>query len=534
MNTEPRELYLRPEVKLEPLVCRWPAWPHLVAPATQAMNIAFRYLPNLRSFASNPNVHAAAAADPSMLGGPFVNLGLQDVPAVQSLIQSTLARCSHSLAFASDFRALSTKLEASAKGFSLTEFSRKLPDSLAGMVELVYDGASHPRIKVIEELLYKRGLANVECQELCLHDSPDNGRPFFMSTPQLDDPERVFLRVPFSDPVLDEISLARIRPISERQLLDCASSASDNAKRLRSFFTDSPPIRKFPAYADSGVRVRVFGHACVLIQTSEVAILIDPSTPLERDQGEASLTFSDLPDYIDYVVLTHCHQDHVIPEVLMQLRRRIGAVIVPPNQAGNLADPSMKLILRHLGFQDIEVIDPFESIHIPDGEIMSLPFAGEHADLDINSKHCVLIRIANRSFLFLVDSDSSDPALIKYIAEQTGSVDALFVGMECNGAPLNWLYGPLLTKPTVKRDDNSRRLSASDSDRAWTAVKSFGCSAVYVYAMGQEAWLRHWLGLAYTPQSIQIVESEAFLTRCRGAGIAAQRLQGCHEMIFNR
>ena len=46
--------FLKSGVKLEPLVDRWYAWPLQLAPAQQALNLAFRYLPTVRSFIAAP------------------------------------------------------------------------------------------------------------------------------------------------------------------------------------------------------------------------------------------------------------------------------------------------------------------------------------------------------------------------------------------------------------------------------------------------------------------------------------------------
>ena len=63
---------LNPRVKLEPLMGRWALWPHLMPPAQFALNLAFRLLPGLRSFTENPAVHATAASNPTLFGGPFL------------------------------------------------------------------------------------------------------------------------------------------------------------------------------------------------------------------------------------------------------------------------------------------------------------------------------------------------------------------------------------------------------------------------------------------------------------------------------
>jgi L-ascorbate metabolism protein UlaG (beta-lactamase superfamily) len=519
--------YLKPEVKIEPLVHRWTAWPHLIAPATHALNLAQRYLPKLRSFAASPAVHLAALKDPAMIGGPFVALGEADVPAVQRLIDDIAARCAGPLAFARALRELDERVQAGARGGGLDALYAGLPAALRGKLELVYDLNHHARIKVIEELLYGSEIDPAAGHAICLHTTPDDQRPFFMSAPMLDAPDRVILPVRFDDPGIDALSAMRTHPAALHDLplpVDPAAAA-----RL---FTEQPPVRRSPDYDGDGVRVRYFGHACVLLQTAQTSVLLDPVTAWQRNDGHANLTFADLPDHIDYVVITHSHQDHFVPEMLIQLRHKVGTIIVPGNDRGNLADPSMKLILQRLGYDRIVVVQPFETVALPDGEILSLPFLGEHAGLDIASKQCVAVTLRGRSFAFLVDSDGIDPSIYRSVRDRAGRPVAAFIGMECRGAPLSWLYGPLLSRPPTKRDDESRRLSGADSARAWGLIQELGAARAFVYAMGQEPWLGGLMGLAYEPDSIQLVESDKFVARCHKADLPAERLMGCREMVF--
>src|SRR5262245_50942530 len=83
---EDAPLYLRADVKLEPLLCGWYAWSHMLSPVQAAMNLAFRYLPLLESFVANPHTHVAANSDPKLFGGPFVNLQPTDIPQVKELL----------------------------------------------------------------------------------------------------------------------------------------------------------------------------------------------------------------------------------------------------------------------------------------------------------------------------------------------------------------------------------------------------------------------------------------------------------------
>jgi hypothetical protein len=216
----------------------------------------------------------------------------------------------------------------------------------------------------------------------------------------------------------------------------------------------------------------------------------------------------------------------------VQLRHRVRRVVVPRNVGGNIADPSMKLILQRLGYTNIDVVDAFDTVTFDEGEIVSLPFSGEHADLNIHSKQTIFINIKGKRFFFLVDSDAIDPGLYKAVIEIVGRPDAMFIGMECFGAPLSWLYGPLMTKPVSRRNDESRRLSASNSERAWRLVKDLGCSKAFIYAMGQEPWLRYLMGLEYKPDAIQLKQAENFIARCVEAGVEIEHLNIAREMHY--
>lgn len=530
MTTTP--VFLRPEISLELLVNRWYVWSHLVAPAQHAMNLAFRYVPLLESFIANPSVHAAAARNPDLIGGPFVPLKSEYVPAIRALLGEIRERCAALLAFATDLKKMDQELQDSANGYSLDELYTRLPVTLAGLVELSYDINNHPRIRVLEELLYSGGLDNTHVQEISLVRTDERERGFFLNTPRLESPERVFLPLAFADARLDLLAAARLQPVELPVLAQSLVGARELPPIFNSFFSPAPPTRHKPAYNGTGVRIRYFGHACVLVQSAEVSILVDPLVAWETNATDGRLTFVDLPDFIDYVVITHNHQDHFSLDLLVQLRRRIGCILVPGNNPGSLPDPSMKQVLRSLGFSEVRVLEPLEPVAIEAGELIGLPFFGEHAGLDIHSKLCVAIKLAGRSIVLVADSACPDPAYYRHLKKRLGRIDVLFIGMECHGAPLTWLYGPYLTRPVRRRDDDSRRLSGSNFAQARTIVESFQCPRVFVYAMAMEPWMRHLSGLEYTPDSIQITESNKLLEYCKDAGIEAERLQGCKEMLL--
>jgi hypothetical protein len=143
-----------------------------------------------------------------------------------------------------------------------------------------------------------------------------------------------------------------------------------------------------------------------------------------------------------------------------------------------------------------------------------------------------LVRLGQRSLLFAADSCNIEFRLYDHIRKVVGEIDALFLGMECDGGPLSWLYGPLYTKPLDRKMDQSRRLSGSNYERAIDIVNKFNFKDVYVYAMGQEPWLNYIMSLKYTEESNPIIASNRLIDDCRARGICSERLFGEKEILL--
>jgi len=220
--------------------------------------------------------------------------------------------------------------------------------------------------------------------------------------------------------------------------------------------------------------------------------------------------------------------------MLLQIRSRIGQIVVPACNRGSVCDPSMKLMLAEIGLRNVAEVGCFARFSFDGGAFVSLPFFGEHADLDIYSKQSVYIEVSGRKFLFLADSDALDARMYQRIAQHIScrKVDALFLGMECDGAPLTWLYGPLLSRPISRRDDESRRLSGANFSRARQIIEQFECERVFVYAMGLEPWLRYVMGVELTADSIQLTESDRLIAHLQDEGIQCRRLYGSCDLSF--
>lgn len=125
-------------------------------------------------------------------------------------------------------------------------------------------------------------------------------------------------------------------------------------------------------------------------------------------------------------------------------------------------------------------------------------------------------------------------ALYERIQTITGKVDVLFLGMECDGAPLTWLYGPLLTEELPRDKDGSRRLAGSNYERGMGLVEIFDPQEVYVYAMGMEPWLKFISSIQYTETSNPIIASGKLVAHCEAQGRIAERLYGEKELLYQK
>lgn len=517
------KMYLKDNVKMEPLTWQWYAWPHTISPLNAACNLVERYMKIMDSYVKFPKVHMQANQNPKLMGGPFIDLDGGYVEEVRDLLRKTKENCKDLIQLHSAFKEFEKTLHREATGNSLEPFYGKLPPELRGSVELVYDTGNNPSIRFIEEFLYRKHYTDTH-QGIALSFINKDYRPFIMSTPRVNMDEEVYLTIPFSHGFIDELFRSRHVPIDVPEFIERLGIPENKQSLFSSFFSETPSQQnESRAYSGEGVRIRFFGHACIMLQTKDISILTDPiiSYPVE---GKPRYTYKDLPDEIDYILLTHNHQDHVLLETLLQLRHKIKTIVVPKNRKGALEDPSLKLILQRIGFKNIIELEEFDSIEVKGGKIEGFPFFGEHSDLNIQSKiaHCVTLN--NKKFLLAADSNNIDPFLYDNVFDYFGKIDVLFLGMECDGAPLSWLYAPYMPSPLAKAHDNERTLSGSNFEKAWSIVEKSGCKEAYVYAMGMEPWLHHIMALQYTPESIQITESDKFVAACKSKGIASERL----------
>ncbi|HLH97113.1 MAG TPA: MBL fold metallo-hydrolase [Xanthobacteraceae bacterium] len=530
--SESSPVFLRQNIMAEPLVDAWYAWAHLIPPATAARNLTEKQLKMMDSYIESPESHQAAVANPALVGGPFMDFDRDRVAEVKALRDRTLKKSGRLIELSHAIEQLDELLRQKAGGASLEDLYADVPPCLKGYVELVYDLNNHPSFRLIEPLLYKSDFYDPSTQNVLLSEITHDDRPFVLSTPRLDLGDSLQLCIPFASDLYEKLFETKYKPSSFRALRAALDLNDEDAARLSKFLTTEPPA-PYARYDGAGARWRYFGHACILLETRETTILLDPVLSYTYESSISRYTYADLPEVIDFVLITHNHQDHILLETLLQLRHRIRHIVVPRNGGGALQDPSLRLVLRECGFKNVVEMSEMDELPLGRGSITAIPFFGEHADLNILTKTAYLLRIDRHSLLFVADSCNISPELYRHIHDVTGNVDVLFIGMECDGAPLSWIYGPLLTQRLDRKKDHSRRLAGSNYERALAIVDQFHCKEVYVYAMGQEPWLNHVMGLKYTEQSRPIVESTRLIETCRSRGMSAERLFGEKEILLS-
>ncbi len=529
MSAATQEVYLREDAYFEPLLHGWYVWPYLLPPVCAAMNFTGRNLRLMKSFVSNYKIHIAANSQPGLAGGDFVDCTEEQVEEVRALLDKIEANAAYRRVREAVVEL--NDLLARQTGHSLEGLYDAIPEALRGYVELVYDGEHRASFRLIEGLVYESPLYDDSAQSVSLGLLSQVGRrPFVLSSPRFPDQNHLHLNLPLSSSRLDELFAARTRPISlelARELINNAQPKGGiDAERL--FTTEPPKSRHQPLR--SQLRISFTGHAGLLLETAHTTIMVDPVIA-SRDQNhaqEAFVSFSELPERIDYICLTHSHMDHVCIETLLQLRHKTDWVLVPKNSGGNLFDPSVKLMLQKIGFR-VRELEDMETLELDGGRIRAIPFLGEHADLNIRSKTAWHFELAGKRIFCGADSASLDERMYRHIRQVIGPLDLLFIGMECVGAPMSWIYGSLFSKPIPRVINESRRFNGSDFESARKLVSIFEPSDVYVYALGMEPWFRYFMGLEYDENSRQIRESDQLLAYCTEQGMHAERLVGARR-----
>ena len=520
--------YLREDAYFEPLFNQWYAWIYLMSPVAAARHTVHTHKRIMKSFINNYQLHMLAVNQPGMEGSEFMDCKEEQLPEIKDMVKFIDQDLSDVVELSDAVKHLDTLLRNHIRGQSIEPLYSQIPEPLKGFVEIFVDMEHNPSFRLFESLLYKSKHYKPQLQTVSFGLlSEVHERPFCFSTPRMADENHIQLKLNFSSTVLDELLSSRTKPISMSRIDEIFSEFSHKGGLdYRKLFTTEPSVYQHQAVTGEGIRLQYLGHAGLMIESSSVSILIDPViASRSAEHADQIISFTQLPQKIDYIFLTHSHQDHACLETLLQLRHCTDTIVVPRNNGGTLVDPSLKIMLKELRFNVVEV-DELEQIDFAGGSCTSLPFVGEHGDLNIRSKTAWIIELNGKKIFAGADTSNLDPAIYEHIHQLFGDLDILAIGMECVGAPYTWIYGALCSSVVPQKIKNSRRLNGSDAEQAYQLVQIFNPKKVYLYALGMEPWYKYFMGIEYDENSTQIVESNKFIDMCKGINVDAECLYG--------
>lgn len=517
---------------VEPLVNGWGAWWMTVAPVPASLHLHNFHLPLLKAYLQNPGFHARAAGDPSLTGSSFVGIPPERADEVRALLQRSMVEQEDNLRLAEALEEFQSLLLTEAKGQSLEPLYGKLPEPLRGLVELVYDYHNRPSLRVLEPLTYRSRYYKPRLQSLRLYQvEQDAVRPALFTTPRIPEEGQIDWRMPFADPRVDQLFSLDVEPKPLEHLLELLEPDA-RRETLLPLLTDAAPPPP-PAPPDGAARVRYLGHACALIEWKGASILVDPVVGVRPSKGGMSrLSYPDLPRHIDFALVTHNHADHFLFETLLRLRHRLGCLVVPRAHGLLIGDASPRIMARELGFKSVVEVDNYDSLPLPDGEIVATPFLGEHGDL-AHCKSSYVIRCGQEKILFAADSACLDADVYRNIRQVLGEISTVFMNTETEGSPLTFTIEALFPKKRDRKMEKNRRCRGSTAAEGLQLLAQLGAKRLYNYAMGLEPWMQFIIGPQSGDDSPRMQESTLLLTKAREQGLSvAERLLGPRDILL--
>ena len=266
-------------------------------------------------------------------GRTFIDYGGKRADEIKALRDRTKQERSNLVELSAAIDQLNTMLRSKANGLWMHPLYNDVPDALRGYVELVYDLNNDPSFRLIEPLLYKSEYYHPEAQSLMLSPIQEDDRPFVLSTPRLETPGSLHLKIPFADRSIDELFRLKFSPKPMNKIRDMVDvpPARKHCLNRSLRLSRRAPTNLIPGKGSAGATL---GMRAFWLRPAVSACCFDPVLSYTYESKISRYTYLDLPEVIDYVLITHNHQDHVLFETLLQLRHKIRHIVVPRGGGG--------------------------------------------------------------------------------------------------------------------------------------------------------------------------------------------------------
>jgi|TARA_B110000208_G_scaffold191920_1_gene260960 hypothetical protein len=369
-------------------------------------------------------------------------------------------------------------------GYCLDILYKKIPIKLGGAIELFYTGLNKPSYK-LNNLVYENN-SSKNLHSIVINDAKESPNWHYWWG---DTPTKFEIKRPLDN--LSCTTLADLILTPSDFNLAYEKMSSDLDREMLELLTEESIDKPDSNTFNNSLEIFYINHATIVITRGDISIIVDPLLNFFDEENPASF-YDYVPKKIDYVLITHAHYDHIDLPTLLTLSNRIGKILIP-KASGMDCDFSIRHTLEPYFPGRLIEMDSFELMQFrPDFSLTSLPFQGEHSDL-ISSKATWLISVSGKNLWFGADCRSLDSNLYKFVRSKFGVIDMIFIGIACEGSPLNRAY-PHFSRPVSNEKANTRTTKGAGHQEIYEMIKAFSPDSVYIYALGFEYWLKYFLG----------------------------------------
>ena len=204
------QVYLKPDLVIEPLFNNWYAGSNLISPATSAMNIVGKHLKIIDSYIQSLAAFTTVIKSQKILEGLLIDYEGELVVEIEQLSKNILENQEERIFFSESVRKLDLMLEVKAQeGYFIEPLNEENPEVLKGDVGLIFELNNQSSFVFFESLSLNGEFYKETSQSILLLLNDNRVRPLVLSASRLDDKDKTLLNISFSRNRLDVLNKMR-------------------------------------------------------------------------------------------------------------------------------------------------------------------------------------------------------------------------------------------------------------------------------------------------------------------------------------